>query len=76
VDSDNSTDDDELQLLQIPPDVSTHVKEEKKPVTRRKRKFEAQDPIDPPKLGIQFGRGRPPLTTVAVTTPSDILSDL
>jgi hypothetical protein len=67
VDSDNSTDDDELQLLQIPPDVSTHVKEEKKPATRRKRKFEAP-PIEPPKLGIQFGRGRPPLTTVPVPT--------
>jgi hypothetical protein len=69
VDSDNSTDDDELQLLQIPPDVSTHIKEEKKPATRRKRKFEAppvEDPIEPPKLGIQFGRGRPPLTTVPV----------
>jgi hypothetical protein len=68
VDSDNSTDDDELQLLQIPPDVSTQIKEEKKPITRRKPKFEAlvEDPIEPPKLGIQFGRGRPPLTTVPV----------
>jgi len=67
VDSDNSTDDDELQLLQIPPDVSTRIKE-KKPATRRKRKIDAlvEDPVKQPNLGMKSGHGRPPLTTVPV----------
>lgn len=81
VDSDPSTDDDELQLLQIPPDVSTRIQGEKKPVKRRKRQIESSvenpNPVKQPARNIQFGRGRPPLTTVPVPDPIPryILSD-
>ena len=69
VDSDHSTDDDELQLLQVPPDVSTRMQGDQKPITRRKRKIEANSEnraAKKSKRSFQFGRGRPPLTTVPV----------
>ena len=68
VDSDNSTDDDELQLVQVPPDVKKRMQRDEKAVGRRKRKIESlvDNPINEHKMAIQFGRGRPPLKTVQV----------
>jgi hypothetical protein len=70
--------EEELQLLQLPADVSQRIQNEKKTLTR-KRKFD-HEPVekvfkrprntqtDEPTdfFSVKFGRGRPPLTTVMV----------
>ena len=79
-------DDDELQLLKLPEDVSQRIRkdiseaEKTRRTLTRKRKFEAsqdedekprrQQPSNPLKKPLQFGRGRPPLTTVTVHSSS------
>jgi hypothetical protein len=74
VDSENDSSDDDLQLLKIPPDVSRRVQHEEKITRKRKpdavnenaftrsKKNRTENPAS-----IQFGRGRPSLTTVPVT---------
>jgi hypothetical protein len=75
-------DDEQLQLLRLPEDVSERIRkdiseaENTRRTLTRKRKFEAskdegevsrkQKPSNPLKEPLQFGRGRPPLTTVTV----------
>ena len=77
LESDKDLTDDELQLLQLPADVSQRIKNEKIPSRKRKSDETIQNnskrvrgsrmevPKNPP--SIQFGRGRPPLSTVLVT---------
>jgi hypothetical protein len=81
-------DDEELQLLKLPEDVSQRIRKDiseaektRRPLTR-KRKFEViqdedekprrQQPSNPLKKPLQFGRGRPPLTTVTVHSSSKL----
>lgn len=75
-------DDEELQLLRLPEDVSERTQkdipeaENARRKLTRKRKFEVikdedevsrkQKPSNPMNKPLQFGRGRPPLTTVTV----------
>ena len=75
-------DDEELQLLRLPEDVSRRIKKDASEVEKtrrkltRKRKFEViqdedekprnQRPSNPLHKPLQFGHGRPPLTTVTV----------
>jgi hypothetical protein len=70
VESDRDTTDDELELLQLPADLSLGTKNEKN--TTRKRKVEGtvenvwKKPRNQIPQSFQFGCGRPPLTTVPV----------
>ena len=70
VELDKDTTDDELELLQLPADVSLGIKNEKN--TTRKRKVEVtvenlrKKPRNQIPQSFQFGCGRPPLTTVPV----------
>jgi len=79
-----SPDDEELHLLRLPEDVSQRIKkdiseaEQTRRQLTRKRKFDVlrdeeelprkQSSSNPLKKPLQFGRGRPPLTTVTVLT--------
>lgn len=78
------TDDDELQLVQLPADVSQRIKNDKIATTRKRKSEELvnnnskrshnNDRVEVANKknlnSIQFGRGRPPLTTVLVTPSS------
>ena len=73
VDSDRDTTDDELQLVQLPTDVSLRITNEEKATRKRKVEVSAENVHKKPRHKIpqsfQFGRGRPPLTTVPVLLP-------
>jgi len=71
------TDEDDIQLLQLPIDVSQRIQNETKPLVRKRKAEDTDDEVvkrlrkgrnGPPakSISFKFGRGRPPLTTVTV----------
>ena len=71
--SDRDITDDELQLVRLPADVSLRIKNEKNVTRKRKLEIPVENVHKKPRNKIpqsfQFGRGRPPLTTVPVLLP-------
>jgi hypothetical protein len=69
------TDEEEIQLLQLPIDVSSHIQNESK-VSRKRHIEDVDEGVERPRktrmaepakpASFNFGRGRPPLTTVTV----------
>ena len=74
VESDRDSTDDELQLVQLPVDVSLRIKNEKKATQKRKVEGSVENVQKRSRNknpeSLQFGRGRPPLTTVIVHFPN------
>jgi hypothetical protein len=71
------TDEDEIQLLQLPIDISQRIQNEKKPLIRKrkiddtddeviKRPRKTRNGVPTKSSSFKFGGGRPPLTTVTV----------
>ena len=75
--SDKGSTDDELELLQLPADLSLRIKNEKKVTRKRKVEVAVENAHKKSRNNIpqsfQFGRGRPPLTTVPVLLPHNRL---